>query len=129
MRDGPREFDDRLAGAVALPPQEVARRRRAKVKVEEAATERGGEGEMTVKVKVEEGAGPGEDVLPVVAQNRPRNHKFPCLRIVYKIRGCAHGVRGQEGAPRRGGGPLGLGLHHFQGVDGTGLVVGYSFGG
>ena len=36
MRDGARELDDRLAGALALalPPQEVARRRQRKVKVE-----------------------------------------------------------------------------------------------
>ena len=54
--------EDRRARAVnhlplslALPPQEVAGERRLKVKVEEGATERGGdgEGEMTVKVKVE----------------------------------------------------------------------------
>ena len=47
MRDGPREdeLDDRLASALALalPPQEVARRRRRKVKVEEGATRRGGD--------------------------------------------------------------------------------------
>ena len=50
MRDGPRELDDRLAGALPLPPEldprrseEGARRRRAKVKVEEGARGRGGD--------------------------------------------------------------------------------------
>ena len=34
-------------------------------------------------------------------------------------------VRGHEGAPRRGGGPLGRQLHHFLGEDGTGLAEPY----
>ena len=57
---------------------------------------------------------------PTIAAAVPR----PCLQI----RGCAHGVRGQEGAPRRGDGPLGGRLHHFKVPDGATYILYIYFG-
>ena len=55
-------------------------------------------------------------------------HPRPRLANVYKIRGCAHGACGQEGAPRRGGGPRGRPLHHFLAPDGATYVLYIYFG-
>ena len=66
--------------------------------------------------------------MGLLVLNKSSRGRGCARRLLTNLRGCAHGVHGQEGAPRRGGGPRGRPLHHFLAPDGATYVLYIYFG-